>query len=369
MSTLRARRGQLTVLDAGIGNTIQDQGRPGFRQQGVPLAGALDRDMARCANALVHNESTAACLEMRGLGPRLRCDDGPLLVGLCGTASAHIQRGPATQHPFLPWTSATLFPGDELQIQAVTEGCAYLAIQAGWDVPSLMGSCSSFSKWNAPGLLSRQLAIADVLTTHPLSPSTPLAVDGDPGAGLQASRALRAKPWRPAPLNGPVMLRAMPGPQCHHFTAESQAQFWSTTWTASAAQDRMGLRLQGEPVHHLSPDHRDIVSDAVTPGTIQVPADGQPIALLADCQTMGGYPKIAVVISADLPLLAHCPAGTPIRFSPVTLPQAHAAMHAIRDEWRAWADHLQPYSEPGFIDHQALQLHNLISGAVDATQL
>ncbi len=365
MNTWGARV-RLSVVHAGLANTIQDLGRAGHRHHGVPLSGALDIDLARCANALVYNNDNEACVEMRALGPRLICEEGPVLVGLAGEAHATIARNQGTQHALEAWSSATLFSGDVLHIRTISQGCAYLAFQAGLDLPSLLGSRSGFAKWNAPGLLSRPLAIGDALCTPPLPGDWPEANHGATEA--MDWRAMRAPAWRPVPASAPLVVRAIPGPQVDHFSAASQTHFWSSTWTASVAQDRMGLRLQGEPLLHASKSHQDMVSEAVTPGAIQVPTDGQPIALLADCQTMGGYPKIAVVISADLPLLAHCPPGTAIQFSAVDLKDAHNAKRALDEEWRKWRGQLRPYSEPGVVDHNALQLHNLISGAVDASE-
>ena len=367
---------RLEVLHPGVGNTIQDLGRPGFRHQGVPLAGALDADLARCAQALVHNPPGYACIEMRALGPSLRCAAGPVLVSLTGEVHARITRNGGVVQHMDAWCSATLFPGDELHVSAVADGCAYLAVQGELDVPEFMGSHACFGRWNVPGLLSRPLAPGDVLDTLPVATHPPASAT-PPTAGRENAAhhagispgPLRGPPFRALERTASLTIRAMAGPQIGHLSAQSQSAFWAMTWHASAAQDRMGLRLQGDALQHTSPAHREIVSDPVTPGTIQVPADGQPIALLADCQTMGGYPKVAVVISADLPLLAHCPAGKAIQFVAVTLDEAHAAMRARAQEWRAWATHLRPHAQVGWIDANALQMHNLISGAIDARDI
>lgn len=126
-------------------------------------------------------------------------------------------------------------------------------------------------------------------------------------------------------------MRVLLGPQLDHFVPDAIEQFLNQAWEATAAQDRMGLRFAGEALTHASPEAADTVSDGITPGAIQVPANGQPIVLLADGQTVGGYPKIATVISADLPRLAHLRPGSCVRFEAVNLETAHRALRNERD--------------------------------------
>ncbi|MBK7464393.1 MAG: biotin-dependent carboxyltransferase family protein [Betaproteobacteria bacterium] len=133
----------------------------------------------------------------------------------------------------------------------------------------------------------------------------------------------------------------MLGPQAAHFTDEAIETFLNTPYSATAEQDRMGLRLAGPALAHASPAAADIVSDGVMPGAIQVPANGLPIILLADCQTVGGYPKIATVISADLPRLAHRPPGSTIQFQSVDLPPP-ATPGELRQRWTDWGALYRP---------------------------
>ena len=176
------------------------------------------------------------------------------------------------------------------------------------------------------------------------------------------------KQWRaPAPWALPAgPLRVMLGPQADHFQPDAVAAFLRDGWEASAEQDRMGLRLRGTPLAHTSPQAADIVSDAVTAGAIQVPANGQPIVLLADSQTVGGYPKIATVIRADLPRLAHLRPGTRVNFQAVTATQARQALQDQRDAWTSWLSTREAFLPPGFIDEAALYGSNLISGQLRA---
>jgi allophanate hydrolase len=158
----------------------------------------------------------------------------------------------------------------------------------------------------------------------------------------------------------------MLGPQQGHFQPESIAAFQDQEWEATAEQDRMGLRLRGTALAHLNSAAADIVSDAVTPGAIQVPANGQPIVLLADSQTVGGYPKIATVIQADLPKLAHMKPGTRLRFQGVTAAQARQALQEQRTAWMQWLATRESFLPPGFIDEQALYNCNLVGGMLRA---
>jgi allophanate hydrolase len=157
----------------------------------------------------------------------------------------------------------------------------------------------------------------------------------------------------------------MAGPQRDHFTDAAWATLLDATWTATAEQDRMGLRLAGPALAHVSPQAADIVSDGVVPGVLQVPASGQPIVLLADAQTVGGYPKIATVISADLPRIAQARPGQTLRFTAVDAAGARAALADLRARWQAWAATLVAGLPPGEVDEAALWSANLVDGVVD----
>lgn len=335
------------VLAGGFGNTVQDAGRTAFRHQGVPVSGWLDAPLAACANALAGNQASAAVLEIRTLGPSLRWHGPALRLALAGQISAVLQRAGDTARKLAAWSSFRLYPGDRLDVGAAGDGCAYLACAGGFDVPLVMGSRATYTRAGLGGLAGRALASGDWLNT---------------GVAAEASVLQAATPW--ALASGPI--RVVLGPQSDHFAPQALAQLVDVAWQASAAQDRMGLRLSGPPLAHRDRSAADIVSDATTPGVIQVPADGQPIVLLADCQTMGGYPKIATVICADLPRLAHMPAGTPCRFAWVSAEAAAQARMDARQQWQRWCADLRPYSEPGWIDSAALNTANLIDGMINA---
>jgi biotin-dependent carboxylase-like uncharacterized protein len=341
---------QLEFTQGGLGNTVQDPGRAGRRHLGLPASGWLDPWLARCANALVGNGLTAAVLEMRALGPTVLVNQGSVRLSLAGQVTAQVVRASGVSQPVAPWQAITLTPGDALKVGAITSGCAYLACSGGWQTPLAMGSQSTYALVGLGGHEGRALQTGDVLTC--------------PGLANADSPSWQAPAFEHA--TGPI--RLMWGPQDDHFTEDAKHTLTHTEWQASSAQDRMGLRLSGTALTHASAAAADIISDGIVPGAMQVPANGQPIVLLADCQTMGGYPKIATVISADLPRMAHLPAGRVCRFEAVTPAQAQAALIELNQRWQTWQRSLSAYVEPGWVDTQAMHQGNLISGMVHALQ-
>jgi len=311
-------QGLIEVVEGGIGNSIQDAGRLGYRHMGITVSGALDTYLARCANALVGNASDCACIEIRAAGPRLRVTAGPVRVALAGALGGLITRADGTTAEFAAWQSVTLAAQDELEFDFLPGGTAYLALSGGVDSPLQLGSRATYQRALIGGLDGRPLSSGD---------QVPCALTG-PDAQLQYSAAAWAYADEP--------VRVMLGPQEGHFEKDSVAQFLASAFRVTADIDRMGVRLEGTPLRHVSPAAADIVSDGVTPGTLQVPGNGQPIILLADCQTVGGYPKIATVISADLPRLGQLRPGQMVRFSAVSGAQARAARLAREAQWAAW---------------------------------
>lgn len=341
--------GLLEIVQPGIGTTVQDGGRAGHRHHGLPLSGWLDGPLARAANALLGNPPGAAVLELRGTGTVLRVKTGPVRVALAGRVGATCLRNDGGRSALPAWHSATLREGDQLQLGVAESGCAYLAVAGGLLVEPQLGSRSSTWRAGLAGVLGRAFRPGDLLPCGAWSLTDP--------------REWRCRsPWTAG--DGPM--RVLLGPQQDHFTSDTIARFLGQDWEATAAQDRMGLRFLGEPLTHLSAAAADIVSDGVTPGAIQVPANGQPIVLLADGQTVGGYPKIATVISADLPRLAHLRPGTRVRFEAVSLEQAHRALKDEHQRWQRWLGSREPYLPPGTLDDAALYASNLIDGMLRA---
>ena len=340
--------GLIEIIDGGLGNSVQDPGRRGYRHIGVAVSGTLDRPFAACANLLAGNHPDAACLEMRGIGPSIKVQHGPVRIAVAGQAGITLTRANGSRQPLSAWTSATLDDGDVVKIGAIADGTAYLAFSGGICLAPELGSRSTYQRAGIGGTAGRAIQSGDHLPCRQ--------------PGQRDLREWRAEPFRHD--DGPI--RVIPGPQDEHFSTTAWFDFLNSAFVATPEMDRMGMRLSGPKLSHITPEAADIVSDGVTPGTIQVPANGQPIILLADCQTVGGYPKIATVITADLPRLAHWRPGQEIRFAAVDLPQAGKLLAAQMQQLSAWQNGLQAFLPPGSLDEAALYNLNLVSGMVRA---
>jgi len=292
--SLPAGRGSIIVVKPGLFTTIQDLGRPGHRASGVPLSGAADVASLRVANRLVGNRDDAATLELTLLGPDLRFEEDAV-IALTGAVFPGLP----------PHAAVTVRAGDTLSLGHATAGCrGYLAVAGGIDVPVVLGSRSTFGAARLGGLRGAPLAAGDALP-----------VGGDRGvpanAGLPQPAAVRS-------VDRVVTLRTIPGEQFESVGAA----LWSATHTTSSRSDRMGVRFDGAALGDAAAAG-SLPSVAVLPGTVQLPPDGRPIVLLADAQTIGGYPVIGHVIAADLPLLAQLRPGDPVRWQPCTIDEAH----------------------------------------------
>ena len=332
----------IEVLECALPASFQDLGRPGYRHLGVPLSGALDPEWLAIANALAGNPPQTVALEMRLLGPKLRAT-APVTIALAGEFSARIEDAGGLTRPAADWCSHVLATGDILSIGALRSGIGYLAVAGGFDLPQVLGSRSTYARAGLGGIDGRPLRAGDRVATG--------------AGGTEVSLRL---PDAPHPISGP--LRVMPGPQRDYFTDAAWQHFIGAEFVVSREADRMGLRLDGPRLEHAG--GADIVSDGVTPGAIQVPGDGRPIVLLADCQTVGGYPKIATVITADLPRLGHALPGHRLRFVAVS---ADEALAARRDAARRLAECIASIGPGGAeLDLDALYGANLIDGVIDA---
>ena len=314
-----------TILRPGFLTTVQDLGRPGFRQSGVTSGGAVDSHALRVANLLVGNNESDAGLEITLWGLRIRFSDDRC-IAWCGGAFEVTANG-----EFVPAGRAcVLRAGDELSFGGAVPGCrAWLAVSGGIDVPFVLGSRSTDLRGGFGGLGGRALREGDVLSL------------GEHSAGareliVRLHNSLSAdwgapSEWAlPVPLIGEHILRVVRGSDWTRVSAAALENFLGKPFTVSPDSDRMGARLHG-PDLELTDKDLDLISEAVTPGTIQIPQGGQPILLLADCQTIGGYPKLAHVITVDLPLAAQLRPGDRVRFNEVPLAEAHRRL-IQRDE-------------------------------------
>ncbi|WP_421670399.1 5-oxoprolinase subunit PxpC [Rahnella sp. EDr1-12] len=291
----------LKILRAGMFTTVQDLGRNGYRQQGVSQSGALDGPALRIANLLAGNDEDAAGLEIT-LGQFSAEFHREGWIALTG-AGCHAQLD--GKDVWTGWRYAVK-PGQVLTMKMPTRGMrSYLAISGGIDVPQVMGSRSTDLKAQFGGFNGRALQDGDLLPTGDTF-HTPKSIGGIKQL-LFGNR-----------------IRALAGPEYQEFSAESRDAFWRASWQLSPQSNRMGYRLHGRALKRET--DREMLSHGLLPGVVQVPHGGQPIVLMADAQTTGGYPRIACVIEADLYNLAQIRLGEPIHFVKCTPEEAQKAL-------------------------------------------
>jgi antagonist of KipI len=289
------------ILEPGALTTVQDLGR--FRQlrYGIPPSGPVDRYAFVLANRLVGNPDGAAALECTLIGPRLEAH-APCAIAVAGADMPVSLNG----HEAPGWATLVLKPGDVVKLGAARSGVrGYLAFSGGIDVPVVMGSRSTYLRGGLGGLEGRALRKGDrvCLCAAPLP-----------------------RPWRVARHAVPVYegertIRMVLGPQADRFTEKGIATLLGSPYEMLPQSDRMGTRLRGKPIAH-SRGH-DILSDGIAPGSIQVPGDGQPIVLLTDRQSTGGYAKVGTVCSFDIGRLGQMRPGQSLRFRAVSVGEAH----------------------------------------------
>lgn len=296
---------ELIVENPGLLTTIQDEGRFGYLSFGMSSAGPMDPAAFRIANILVGNDHGESALEATIFGPTIRFEGEEGLLALTGAdMGATLNGRPCPRYQAVPVKA-----GDQLRMGAVTSGArAYIAVSGGIDVPLIMGSRSTAVQNRVGGFEGRKLMAGDRL---PGGIPRYLPADPDPRHS--------SAPEYP----GAVEIRVIPGPQQDAFTAAGLVTFYGSEFTIGADSNRMGCRLDGPLVEHAGDGN--IISDGIVPGCIQVPGSGQPIVLLQDCQTVGGYAKIATVVAADLGSMGQLKPGDRVRFRAVSLEEAHAA--------------------------------------------
>ena len=332
----------LRIAKPGLLTTVQDGGRWGLQHLGVVPCGAMDRVALALANALVGNRAGEAALEVTLLGPQIEFEEDAL-VALCG-AEFDAHAGDAELPRDRP---VFLRAGTVLTLRRAARGTrAYLAVAGGIAVESRLGSRSTYVPARFGGLEGRALRAGDLL---PLAPNaSQLAAEryGRLSARASSRGGVQSVRWSaPAltlPEHEPIVLHAIRGRHYDDFDAESQRAFFDATWRVSPDSNRMGFRLAGPVL--ARPRGGEILSEPTCLGTVQVPANGAPIVLMADHQTTGGYPKVAEVAGADVPRLAQLAPGGTLRFALCTLGEAlelraalnarmHAALRAISWEY------------------------------------
>jgi biotin-dependent carboxylase-like uncharacterized protein len=289
----------MEVIRPGLLDLVMDLGRPGFRAQGVPEGGAADAPALILASRLVGNADRAAGLELLLRGPALRFPEGGRVALAGADMQARLDGAPAPHGRMLE-----IPPGGELELGQATSGLrAYLAVAGGIDAPLVLGSRSTFFPGGFGGWRGRALKAGDRL---------PL------GTAPAASKGVCLAPVREGPL------RLLPGPQLAGFADGALKTLTAAEFRVGADSNRLGLRLSGPALEYAG---SELASQAVLPGAVQVPPDGQPIILGWDGPVTGGYPVIAGIIAADLPRLAQFRPGDALRFSFATLEEAQIAWH------------------------------------------
>ncbi len=289
------------ILDGGPLTTVQDLGRTGHLRYGIPPSGPVDRESFLLANRLVGNADTAAGLECTYMGPRFQVDRACAIAATGAAAPVTVNGAPAPR-----WTTIVLRAGDKVRVGAPRAGVlSYIAFSGGLDVPVVLGSRSTYVRGRLGGLEGRALRQGDALNV----------LDGP----LPVVRSLAPPPS--LGTEAETIVRVVLGPQADRFTDEGIRTFLGSAYEMTQQSDRMGARLRGPRIAHTR--GHDIISDGIALGSIQVPGDGQPIVLLVDRQSTGGYTKVATVCSFDIGRIGQVKPGRSLRFRAVTVDEAH----------------------------------------------
>jgi biotin-dependent carboxylase-like uncharacterized protein len=311
----------MNILSPGLFTTIQDAGRMGYQQYGFAPGGALDKRAMTMANLLVGNESGEAVLEMTLLGAEMEFTQDNVMA-VTGALCEPTRNG----EPVPMYKALLMRAGDTLAIGAVKEGCrVYAAFGGGLNVPTVMGSKSTQIKYGLGGFEGRALKAGDTI----------------PFVKPQCDAVHIEKRVLPAPvrLSGVQTLRVVLGPQADtSFNKEGIETFLKEEYAVTNESDRMGYRLEGKALSFIN--GADIISDAIALGSVQVPSSGKPIVLLCDRQTVGGYAKIATVISVDIPVIAQCKMGDKVRFQAISVAAAQRLYRKQEKQYRAFRNML-----------------------------
>ncbi len=342
---------KLRITEPGLLSTIQDLGRIGYQHLGVATSGALDPVSLRAANALVGNEPNTGALEVAYVGPTFVVEADSVNLA-CAGADASIEvladewAASGVRYPSMQ--SFRAHRGEVVRVGA-TSRCSvlYLAVEGGFDIEPVLGSVSTFIRGRIGGWQGRSLVAGDTL---------PLRREA---ASNRAEFRLTGLDLAPPPR-----FRVILGPQNTFFSERSIEAFLDGEYAVKPATDRMAMHLDGPKLDHVA--GHDIVSDGIAFGSIQVPGHGQPIVLMADRQTTGGYPKIATVISADLAALGRVRIGNKISFQEVTVEEALHLRRTLLQEIEAIPAMVLPAARNLEDLTACLLTSNLISGAVSA---
>jgi biotin-dependent carboxylase-like uncharacterized protein len=279
------------VLDPGLGATIQDRGRPGWKRFGVPPSGVMDRHASGWANRLLGNPPGAPTLELLLQGAKLQTLEACWIVVTGADAAANVPL----------WRVLRVSARDILSFPENQSGVwTYLAVEGGFESPSLLGSSSTYAR----GGLGQSCEAGTLLCRSPGS-----SFELEPFVAGRFLHPAERRDYSAIPR-----LRVWPGPQMDAFGPADLKRFFAQSWTVTARSDRMGYRLSGEP---LEPEQRSILSEPVLTGTIQTPPDGFPIVTMRDGPTVGGYPKLGILDPEDVSWLAQARPGSAVTFQQI----------------------------------------------------
>lgn len=331
---------KLIVSSISPASSVQDGGRFGAQRYGLTPSGAMDRLGLASANCLAGNALFAPAIEVGPYGASFKARDGAVRVALAGAPRVAEIAGRT-----VAWgTSATIADGETLKLGMAQGGAfSYVAIEGSFRGEPMFGSFSVNARVGLGSPFPRPLQGGDELDVAPASSGPERRID------------------LPAAVTGPI--RVVLGPQNDEFSDESLALFLDSEWKISATSDRMGYRLEGPVLKHLH--GHNIVSDGTVNGSIQVPGNGQPIVLMSDRGTSGGYPKIATVITADFGRFAQTPAGTAFRFRAVSMEEAQAEARKFAELLRTLPGRLSSI-ESFDLNIKALQDANVAGVAISA---
>ena len=331
---------RLVVTSIGPASSIQDGGRPGWQRYGLTSGGAMDRLSLAAANTLVGNDALSAAIEVGPFGAAFTARDGAVRIALAGASRNADIAGRAVAFD----SSMTLAEGETLTLGFARGGAfSYLAIEGGIAGELMFDSLAVNARAGLGSPYPRPLQAGDELQV------------------AAASGAAECRIEMPAVNDAPV--RVVMGPQDDEFSDEAKALFLASEWKVSATSDRMGYRLDGPVIKHLH--GHNIVSDGTVNGSVQVPGNGQPIVLMPDRGTSGGYPKIATVITADFGRFAQIPAGRGFRFRAVAMAEAQAEAKKFAELLRTLPDRLRGIDNVD-INIEALSDANVAGSAVSA---
>lgn len=318
--------GKMKILKAGLASTIQDQGRLGYQSKGISACGAMDRIAAKLANILVGNPPNEACLEMTLMGDTIAFTKDTVIAICGGDFGFKINGKPVDVHRALSIVKGDILTSD----YAKTGFRAYLAVRGGLKTKLVLSSRSTSVRESLGHFGGRKLRIYD---------EVPYRSCSDHLGNRQVARDILQDLYKKRPI------RFTYGVESKRFSELSKGVFTEASYKISQDSDRMGYRLEGGFLH--APGGHDIISGPVNFGSIQVPGSGQPIIMMADCQTVGGYVKIGQVIQVDLPYLAQCKLGESLSFQAVSVEEATELWRDLHRRIETWCHELEQGPDKG----------------------